>query len=94
MVVNGGDGSAYPFFFDSKELAELEEKYEDELWAESSIGWIDIEHEGEIKVSDVNTIKSTKEELEKYERYNQEIPKYEELLSLEKREQEIEELCS
>lgn len=84
IVINDGDGSTYPAFFDSEELAKLEEEYVYGAWAAPSIDSITIEHEGEIKISgiDINTLESTKEELEKYKRHDDEIPKYEELLKM------------
>ncbi len=47
-VTNGGDGSAYPSFFESKELAEWDEEHEEEGWAESSVGGISFESESPI----------------------------------------------
>jgi len=47
-VTNGGDGSAYPSFFESKELAEWDEEHETEGWAESSVGSISFESDSPI----------------------------------------------
>lgn len=44
-VINGGDGSAYPNFWESKELAEWDEEHDTECWAESSVGDISFESE-------------------------------------------------
>ena len=51
-IQNGGDGSAYPHWFESKELAELDQEYLDEGWGESCTGSITIEHDGPIKIVD------------------------------------------
>ena len=42
-VRNGGDGSAYPTFFESEELAELDQEYLDEGWGESCTGYLEVE---------------------------------------------------
>ncbi len=47
-VTNGGDGSVYPSFFESKELAEWDEEHAYEGWAESSVGDISFESESPI----------------------------------------------
>lgn len=41
-VQNGGDGSAYPAWFESEELAELDQELMDERWGESCTGSITI----------------------------------------------------
>jgi len=51
-VQNHGDGSAYPHWFESKELCEIDQDYLDEGWGESCTGSITIEHEGPIKIVD------------------------------------------
>jgi len=47
-VTNGGDGSAYPTFFESKELAEWDEEHDSEGWGEPSAGDISFESESPI----------------------------------------------
>ena len=47
-VTNGGDGSAYPSFFESKELAEWDEEHDGSWWAESSVGDISFESDSPI----------------------------------------------
>jgi hypothetical protein len=47
-VGNGGDGSAYPQFFESMELAEWDEEHEDEGWGEPSTGKIEFESDSPI----------------------------------------------
>lgn len=49
-VENCGDGSAYPQWMESEELAELDQDYMDEGWGESCTGCIVIEHEGSITI--------------------------------------------
>jgi hypothetical protein len=64
-VQNCGDGSAYPRWFESMELAELDQDYMDEGWGESCTGSLRIEHEGPIKVLDrITTADSVITELE------------------------------
>ncbi len=55
-VENGGDGSAYPIFVDSEELAELLQNQQSEGWGESCTGCLEIESEGPIIVKDITTI--------------------------------------
>lgn len=47
-VQNGGDGSAYPQFMESMELAEWDQEHMDEGWGESCTGFISFESESEI----------------------------------------------
>jgi len=64
-VGNGGDGSAYPYWFESEELAVLDQDYMDEGWGECCVGSLDIEHEGPIKVLDkVITAEMVRDELQ------------------------------
>ena len=55
-VENCGDGSAYPRFMESEALTELDQRYMDEGWGETCNGYIEIEHDGPIKVKGVLTI--------------------------------------
>lgn len=68
MVTNGGDGSAYPTFIESKELADLIDEHQVELydgWSEESVGSITVESDSEIKIVDkIITIDATIEEWE------------------------------
>lgn len=50
-VVNGGDGSAYPHFFESAELAEWDQDHQCEGWGESCTGTIVLESDSPIKVT-------------------------------------------
>lgn len=68
---NGGDGSAFPIFCESKELAEwYQTDHEDtdwfEGWAEDCSGYLEVEHDGELKFK-CETAIGKKEEMEKYE---------------------------
>jgi hypothetical protein len=56
-VINGGDGSAYPHFWESKELAEWDEEHDYEGWAESSVGNISFESDSSIVCLDEITTK-------------------------------------
>ena len=51
-VHNGGDGSAYPVLMESEELAELDQRHQDEGWGEPCYGSITLESESEIFVVD------------------------------------------
>lgn len=85
-VENGGDGSAYPKFVDSEELAELLQEQQSEGWGESCTGYLEIESEGPIKVKDMrtldDTIKDASEDIDEswWDEYDQE--KLDELLKL------------
>jgi len=48
-VENCGDGTAYPRFFESDELADWHQEHLSEGWGESCTGSIDIESDGPIK---------------------------------------------
>jgi hypothetical protein len=68
-VQNCGDGSAYPEFMESEELAEFDQANMDEGWGESCTGCITIEHDSPItikeKISTIDDkIKEFEEELE------------------------------
>ena len=53
--MNCGDGSAYPVFFTTKELAEIHQEYLYEGWGEPCVGSISIQHEGKIHIYDAQT---------------------------------------
>jgi len=67
-IRNGGDGSAFPIFFESKELAEIDQEYLDEGWGESCVGPLMITSDGPISIKPFMTqedyIKEIEEELE------------------------------
>lgn len=64
-VENGGDGSAYPRWMESEELAEIDQEFMDEGWGESCTGWLTIEHDTPIKILDhVETVDSMIAEIE------------------------------
>lgn len=65
-VSNGGDGSAYPHFSLSKELAEIDQEIQSELgegWGEDCTGEITLESDSPITVVGKYTISITKESL-------------------------------
>jgi len=47
-VQNGGDGSAYPKFMESSELAEWDQDHMDEGWGESCTGCLEVESFGNV----------------------------------------------
>ena len=51
-VQNGGDGSAYPIWFESMKLAELDQEYMDEGWGEPCDGYITVESETPITIKE------------------------------------------
>jgi hypothetical protein len=59
-IKNGGDGSYYPYFFESEAICDLDYEYplyEDDNWmGERCSGSLDIEAYGEIKVRDITTL--------------------------------------
>lgn len=68
-VINGGDGSAYPIFMESKELAEFDQDHQIDGWAENCSGFVEIEHDSPIKLCGVvitieEYIKDTQESME------------------------------
>jgi len=75
-IVNGGDGSAYPEFFYSREAAELHQDMQ-EGWGEPCWGYLD--YEGSAKFEDVKTDREYAQELadeylpEDYEYYEETI---------------------
>ena len=54
-VRNGGDGSAYPTFMESKELAEWDQDHLYEGWGESCTGSLTIQSDSPITVNAVET---------------------------------------
>ena len=61
-VSNGGDGSAYPTFFENKMLSDMHQSFEDE-WGESCTGHLDIKGDN-IVVIDITTMETYLKELE------------------------------
>lgn len=49
---NCGDGSTYPLFVESKELAVLDQEHMDEGWGETCVDSITIESESPITIKD------------------------------------------
>ncbi len=47
-VQNGGDGSAYPKFMESSELAEWDQDHMSEGWGESCTGYLEVESFGNV----------------------------------------------
>jgi hypothetical protein len=62
-VGNGGDGSAYPRFMESEELATLDQDYMTEGWGETCTGYLEIEHDGPIFLKDVVTAEEIRDDL-------------------------------
>lgn len=66
-VQNCGDGSAYPSFFESQELADLDQEYQVEGWGEPCTGSITIDSDGPFTSKDVQSkedvLKEMKEEI-------------------------------
>lgn len=58
-VQNGGDGSAYPQFMESEELAEFDQDNMDTGWGESCTGSIELESDSPITVKDKVTTKES-----------------------------------
>lgn len=64
-VLNCGDGSAYPEWVESLELAEICQEIQPEGWGESCTGCIEIEHDSHIKIlNKINTVDDIIEEVE------------------------------
>lgn len=57
-ITNGGDGSAYPEFMESEELAEWDQDHQSEPWGEPCTGSIEIESDSPITVKDLTTKES------------------------------------
>ena len=51
-IQNGGDGSAYPRWMESEELARWDQDNMDEGWGESCCGYIEVESDSKITVID------------------------------------------
>jgi hypothetical protein len=62
-VGNGGDGSAYPQFFETEELAEWDQEFLLEGWGESCVSYFEVEHDGPIKGLGITTAEECLEEL-------------------------------
>lgn len=58
-VQNGGDGSAYPRFMESKDLAEWDQEQMEEGWGESCTGSISFESDSPIRCLDKVETKET-----------------------------------
>lgn len=58
-VRNGGDGSAYPRFMESEELAEFDQENMTEGWGESCTGSINLESDSPIIIKDEITTKES-----------------------------------
>ena len=68
-IQNGGDGSAYPRWMESEELARWDQDHMDEGWGESCDGYIEVQSDTEITVIDKlftieDMIKDKEEDLE------------------------------
>lgn len=67
-IKNGGDGSAGLSLMESRELAEIDQKFTNDYiegWAECCLGWITIESDGPIKIKDeIETVDSVIKEIE------------------------------
>ncbi len=53
-VHNGGDGSAYPYFYESYELCEWDQEHMDEGWGENCSGTIELAEKVEV-ITDITT---------------------------------------
>jgi hypothetical protein len=66
-IQNGGDGSVFLRWFESKELSEIDEEFMDEGWGECSVDCIVIESDSPIRIArsfgTVCTIESVEAEL-------------------------------
>lgn len=88
-VENGGDGSAYPIFYETEKLADWDQNQqeeEDNGWAEHCVGCLTIEHYGPMSVDKVITAEQAKAEMEKYDDYKYNPKKYAALIELMKEE--------
>ena len=63
-VENGGDGSAYPEFMESKELCQIHQHFQIEGWGEECIGHIKIKSDTSIELMGIITIQEAKKEIE------------------------------
>jgi hypothetical protein len=65
-IQNYGDGSAGPSWFDTEELAELDQELMDEGWGEPCTGWLTVESDSPINVLDeIMTLDKMVEETER-----------------------------
>jgi hypothetical protein len=76
-IQNGGDGSAYPRWMESEELAEWDQRHMDEGWGEPCCGYLEVESDSEITFNEEITtvddiIKEKEETLEWVEKYKSE----------------------
>jgi len=76
-IQNCGDGSAYPKFFHSDKLAELDQKYMIEGWGEPCTGSLTIKSQSTIEFEDEvltkeDVIKELEEEIEEIKDYSDE----------------------
>jgi hypothetical protein len=55
-IQNGGDGSAYPVFLESQELARWDQEHMDEGWGEDCDGYITVETDGVVSCPDMRTV--------------------------------------
>ena len=69
-LVNGGDGSGYPMWFEDKVCSDFHQSLQ-EGWGEDCSGYIEVESEGSVKVKEATSYKEyveeLKEELEYYD---------------------------
>ena len=69
-LVNGGDGSGYPIWFEDKICSDFHQSLQ-EGWGEDCSGYIEIESDGSVKVKQALSYKEyveeLKEELEDYD---------------------------
>jgi len=72
-INNGGDGSAYPIFLESQELAEWDQDHMWGGWGESCDGSITIESDSAIFCEDVISIEDYFKENVKGEEYEEEF---------------------
>lgn len=94
-VQNCGDGSAYPEWFESKELAVLDQKFMDEGWSEACVGSLEIKHEGPIKFSNVIfTAEMVKKNLEEEIKEGEEYYDADRISKMEKHLEKVEELIA
>lgn len=64
-IKNAGDGSVYITWMESEELAQLDQDFEDEGWAEPCIEELRIESEGPVKI--LNTIETVQNKIKELE---------------------------
>ncbi len=73
-IQRGGDGTAYPRFYESENLAVIAEKFSiiqyDEGWSEDSATSLTIESDSPIKVKGVDSYEDVKKEIEEELQYS------------------------